>query len=85
MSVVVIPSAIIPTIVATGMRSPRMHGTPPICFGSTVIRLNFMAVCRLLIARKGPLQAPPVRILEDYKRRTALARPNAAVRCSRAP
>ncbi len=34
----VMPSAIIPTTVATGMRSPRMHGTPPICRGLTVTR-----------------------------------------------
>ena len=37
-SSVVMPSATIPTTVATGMRSPRMHGTPPICRGSTVMR-----------------------------------------------
>src|SRR3970282_2679528 len=35
-----IPSATIPTIVATGIRRPRMQGIPPIWFGSTVIRLN---------------------------------------------
>ena len=27
------PSAIMPTTVATGMRRPRMQGTPPICCG----------------------------------------------------
>src|SRR5438034_11314730 len=43
----VIPSATIPTTVATGIRSPRMHGTPPICFASTVMRLNFIGgLCR---------------------------------------
>src|SRR2546430_2784837 len=41
------PSATIPTTVATGMRSPRMHGTPPICFASTAMRLNFIGgLCR---------------------------------------
>src|SRR5712691_3564707 len=44
MSFVVIPSATIPTTVATGMRSPRMQGTPPICLGSTVIRVNFIGL-----------------------------------------
>src|SRR2546426_8643794 len=43
----VIPSATIPTTVATGIRSPRMHGTPPICFASIVMRLNFIGgLCR---------------------------------------
>lgn len=32
------PSATIPTTVATGTRSERMHGTPPIWSASTVIR-----------------------------------------------
>jgi len=40
----VIPSATIATTVATGTRRPRMHGTPPILFASTVIRVNFMLV-----------------------------------------
>ena len=31
---------------ATGMRSPRMQGTPPICLGLTVIRVNLMAGLR---------------------------------------
>jgi len=34
------PLGHIPTIVATGIRRPRMQGIPPIWFGSTVIRLN---------------------------------------------
>src|SRR5271166_6414386 len=34
------PSAPMPTTVATGMRRPRMHGTPSICLGSKVIRVN---------------------------------------------
>ena len=34
----VIPFAIIPTTVATGIRKPRMHGTPPIWRGLIVIR-----------------------------------------------
>ena len=34
----VMPLAIIPTTVATGIRKPRMHGTPPICFALIVIR-----------------------------------------------
>src|SRR6266404_4880005 len=42
MSSWVSPSATIPTTVATGIRSPRMHGTPPICLESTVMRLNFI-------------------------------------------
>ncbi len=36
-----------PMIVATGMRNPRMQGTPPICFASTVIRVNFIFVFQL--------------------------------------
>src|SRR3990167_5519936 len=36
------PSATMPTTVATGTRSPRMHGAPPICWGFTVMRVNFM-------------------------------------------
>src|SRR6266571_2433882 len=38
------PSATIPTTVATGMRNPRMHGMPSICLGLTVMRVNFMAL-----------------------------------------
>ncbi len=38
----VIPSATMSTTVATGMRNPRMVGTPAITSGSTVIRLNSM-------------------------------------------
>ena len=34
----VIPFAIIPTTVATGIRNPRMQGSPPICLGLMVIR-----------------------------------------------
>lgn len=37
---VLIPSAIMPTMVATGIRSPRMHGTPSIWSARTVIRVN---------------------------------------------
>lgn len=37
-SSVVIPSATIATTVATGIRMPRMQGTPPITSGSVVIR-----------------------------------------------
>src|SRR5262249_51161279 len=37
------PSATIPTTVATGMRNPRMQGTPPICLAFVVIRVNLMA------------------------------------------
>src|SRR4051794_36073358 len=40
MSVSVMPSAIMPTTVATGMRSPRIQGMPPICLGFTVIRVK---------------------------------------------
>src|SRR6266481_10046021 len=36
------PSATMPTTVATGMRRLRIQGTPPICRGSTVIRVNFI-------------------------------------------
>src|ERR1700758_850390 len=36
------PSATIPTTVATGIRSPRMQGTPSIWPGSTVIRSNLI-------------------------------------------
>src|SRR5260221_6933880 len=38
------PFATIPTTAATGMRRPRMHGTPSICLGLTVMRVNFMAL-----------------------------------------
>src|ERR1700693_5965513 len=34
------PSLTMPTMVATGMRNPRMHGVPPNWLASTVIRLN---------------------------------------------
>ncbi|EFC81764.1 hypothetical protein FrEUN1fDRAFT_5087 [Parafrankia sp. EUN1f] len=34
------PSAIIPTTVATGMRNPRMQGTPLIYAGFTVMRVK---------------------------------------------
>ena len=36
------PSAIIPTTVATGIRRPRIHGTPFIWSARTVIRVNVM-------------------------------------------
>src|SRR4029450_5068295 len=38
----VIPSATIPTTVATGIRKPRIHGSPSNCLGLTVIRVNFI-------------------------------------------
>jgi len=41
----VIPSATIATTVATGMRSPRMHGAPPILSNSTVIRSYVTTPC----------------------------------------
>src|SRR5439155_19788759 len=35
------------TTVATLIRIPRLHGTPPICFASTVMRFNFIGgLCR---------------------------------------
>jgi hypothetical protein len=37
-SSVVIPSRSMATTVSTGMRSPRMHGTPPICPERMVMR-----------------------------------------------
>src|SRR5438477_12997085 len=58
-SAVLIPSAIIPTTVATGMRSPRMQGTPPIWSAFTVIRLSFMVLSearRLKIPLLHPFQ-----------------------------
>lgn len=36
------PSATIPTTVATGMRNPGIQGTPPIWFGLTVVLMNFI-------------------------------------------
>src|SRR5918992_3007084 len=36
------PSATIPTTVATGMRKPRIEGAPPILSGSTVMRSKAM-------------------------------------------
>lgn len=35
-----------PTTVAREMRNARMQGTPPICFGSPLIRVNFTGICR---------------------------------------
>jgi hypothetical protein len=35
-------SATMPTTLATGMRKPRRQGTPPICRGSTVMRVKLM-------------------------------------------
>src|SRR6266851_6664778 len=49
-------SATSPTTVATGMRSPRMHGTPSICLGLTVMRVNFMALSSKDSASKGSLR-----------------------------
>ena len=49
----VIPSASIATTVATGMRSPRMQGSPSIWLGFTVIRVYFMEV---IIARTACLR-----------------------------
>lgn len=42
-SIWVMPSAIIPTAVATGIRVPRMQGTPAMAFWSAMIRSNPMA------------------------------------------
>jgi hypothetical protein len=42
----VIPSAIMPTTVATGIRNPRTHGTPPLCLALTVIRVNTLGYLR---------------------------------------
>src|SRR5271163_1645439 len=36
------PSATMPTTVATGIRRLRMQSAPPICPGSTVIRVNLI-------------------------------------------
>ena len=47
----VIPSAIIPTTVATGIRSPRMHGTPSIWSARTVMRVKVMS-------REYPARSP---------------------------
>src|SRR5579862_7744984 len=52
----VIPSATIPTTVATGMRKRRMHGTPSIWRGSTVMRLNF--IDRSLLSRRRNGERP---------------------------
>ena len=38
------PTAIMATTVATGMRNPRMQGAPAICLGLVVIRVKFMIV-----------------------------------------
>src|SRR5665213_1467506 len=38
------PSATMPTTVATGIRNRRIHGTPPIWRGSAVIRVNFIGL-----------------------------------------
>jgi len=48
-------------MVATGMRSARMQGTPLICFESTVIRRNFIVFFpyefRVPIVRERLIQA----------------------------
>ena len=41
----VMPSATIVTTVATGMRKPLIHGSPPITPGSVVIRPNATRRC----------------------------------------
>ena len=51
------PSATSPTTVATGMRSPRMHGTPSIYLGLTVMRVNFMALSSKDSASKARLES----------------------------
>lgn len=55
-SATVIPSATIPTTVATGIRRPRMQGTPPCILGSVVIRSNVMAT--LLAPAANALTGP---------------------------
>src|SRR3972149_10775151 len=45
------PSATMPTAVATGMRSPRMQGTPPIWAASTVMRRKRGSVMACLLRR----------------------------------
>lgn len=49
----VIPPAIMLTTVATGIRRPRRHGTPPISFGSIVIRSMPKGYSSALIPRSG--------------------------------
>lgn len=39
-----VPSTSMATTVATGIRNPRMHGTRPICFWFTVIRVNLIVL-----------------------------------------
>src|SRR5436190_22200325 len=61
------PSAIIPTSVATGMRRPRIHGTPPICIGLIVMRVNFMSKSYPL-GRGKAISSPPFRAINPPRR-----------------
>lgn len=56
-SSLVVPSATIRTIIATGMRVPRMHGTPPVIWGSTLIRWKAVET-RYGTGVRGPRATP---------------------------
>ncbi|MGQ0802352.1 MAG: hypothetical protein ACT4PI_00580 [Actinomycetota bacterium] len=45
------PSAIMPTTVATGIRVPAMQGTPAMIFGSAEIRSNLTAPAYALASK----------------------------------
>jgi hypothetical protein len=52
-STVIMPAAIIPRMVETGIRSPRIQATPPICLGLTVILSNPMAFVKIGLSLFG--------------------------------
>src|SRR5688572_28752971 len=57
------PSATIATTVATGMRSPRMQGTPPILAGSTEMRVNLIGRILPASSALGAAQLNELRVL----------------------
>ena len=62
----VCPSATKATTVATGIRKPRRHGTPPICLGLVVTRVNSMPI--ILDGKDGAAQPlPPLVDLSDFQ------------------
>ena len=63
-SAVVMPSATMPTTVATGIRVPRMQGTPPITRWSTEIRSKAMTHST---SRQSSFPKPPLEDGDTYK------------------
>lgn len=65
----VMPSATMPTTVETGIRSPRIQGTPPICLGLTVILVNLTLRILLITVMEPHSSDKPMlpRILTFHK------------------